>query len=933
MKQRLLWVVLVAGALLATLLLPTAATAANTTGGFTSLMIQGEPVQIYRDQFGIPHIWAATNRGLFEAYGYAVAQDRLWQLELNRRAARGKLAEILGPSQLNADRYARTVGYTDAELDRQFATLPAEVQEIFQAYTDGINRYLTQVIAPDPLNKLPVEFHALGITPVPWTLRDSVAFGAFMVRRFGEIGGRELTNQAFLNSLIAQHGQQAGYAIFNDARWINDPDAPVTVPTSGAIGPVRGKTEAETAAGAESAPPAVNIDPAEWEQIVRDARAAWESLGVPTKLGSYAWVVGPSKSANGHAMLYGGPQMGFSAPEVLHMVQLTGGNGFNVTGMAFAGVPPVLIGRNEQIAWTSTTATGDNLDHYVETLCDAGAGAGSGYLFKGVCTAYEQRVETIPVRGASPVTLPVLRSVHGPVVSVSGGVAVSQKRAHWQREVQAITPFLAFDRAKSVGEFEAAARQIITSHNFLYADNNGNIAYWQAGQPPIRPQGFDPRLPFPGDGSAEWPGGVLPMPRSINSAQGWLANWNNKPSVDYPNPDDQNQGKQNRLLDIAQRLSQGQVTLDDMRNIPKDIARVKGGGREARYLKPYLLAALDAMPPSHPLAAPARAVLQAWDGNAVADAVTSTTTLSGEVIFSTWLDRMIANTFGDELGSRVNEASSNMLIHALDYALTGASGVRPSRDYFNGQRPQAVMSASFDQALTLLAGQLGTDVTTWATPRGETVFTHPILGRVASIPQSNRSTYGQLVVMGMNHEPPGTWDNPGWRQTTDEAIFTLGQSSFAQLVPPAGFALDPHYRDLNDIYRRFEYIPMRLFLGVQAKAGGAYGGQLTPTATGGPGGVVNVVRAVNGDYQVTVTVYGLQPGSSHAMHFHRGSCAVQGPVAQPLPPVVANSVGLATVRAWLSASQWQALANGPVYLNIHAQLNPPGEGITCADIQ
>ncbi|MCW5851192.1 MAG: penicillin acylase family protein [Anaerolineae bacterium] len=931
MKQRLLWLALVAGALLATLFLPASATAANTTTGFTTLVVQGETVQIYRDQFGIPHIWAATNRGLFEAYGYAVAQDRLWQLELNRRAARGTLAEIFGASQVNADRYARTVGYTDAELDRQYAALPSEVQGIFQAYTDGINRYLTQVVAPDPLTKLPFEFHALGITPAPWTLRDSVAFGAFMVRRFGEIGGRELTNQAFLNSLIAQHGQQAAYGIFNDARWINDPDAPITVPTSGAIGSLRGKTEADTSL--ESAPPAVDIDPSEWERVVQDARQSWEALGVPTKLGSYGWVVSPGKSANGHAMLYGGPQMGFSTPEVLHLVQLTGGNGFNVTGMAFAGAPPVLIGRNEQIAWTSTTATGDNLDHYVETLCDAGAGAGSGYLYKGVCTAYEQRVELINVRGASAVTLPVLRSVHGPVVSVSGSVAVSQKRAHWQREVQAITPFLTFDRAKSVGEFEVAARQIITSHNFLYADNSGNIAYWQAGQPPIRPQGFDPRLPFPGDGSAEWPGGVLPMPRSINPTQGWLANWNNKPSVDYPNPDDQNQGKQNRLLDLAARLSAGPVSLADMHDIPKDIARVKALGREARTLKPYLLAALDAVPPIHPLAAQAHAALQAWDGSAIADAVTSTTTLPGEVIFSTWLDRMLANTFADELGSRLNEASSNMLLHVLDYALTGTSGVRPSRDYFNGLPPLAVMSASFDQAVALLAGQLGTDVTTWATARGETVFTHPILGRVASIPQSNRSTYGQIVVMGMNHEPGGGYDNPGWRQTTDETIFTLGQSSFVQLVPPTGFALDPHYKDLNDIYRRFEYIPMRLFLGLPARASGAYSGQLTPSASGGPGGSVHVVRAVNGDYQVTVTVYGLQPGSSHAMHFHRGSCAVQGPVIQPLPPIVANGVGIATVRAWLSASQWATIANGPTYLNIHAQLNPPGDGITCADIQ
>src|SRR5918994_1077743 len=209
------------------------ATANNT--GFMTLNVNGEAVKIYRDEFGIPHIFAETNRGLFEAYGYTIAQDRLWQLELNRRAARGRLAEIFGSSAVNADRIARVTGYTDAELDAQFAMLTAEEQQIFDAYIGGINRYISEV-ALNPLTKLPFEFHALGFFPQPWTRRDSVAFGAFMVRRFGEIGGRELTNLSVLDSLIATHGPANGFAIFNDVRWINDPDSPVTLPTSGAFG-------------------------------------------------------------------------------------------------------------------------------------------------------------------------------------------------------------------------------------------------------------------------------------------------------------------------------------------------------------------------------------------------------------------------------------------------------------------------------------------------------------------------------------------------------------------------------------------------------------------------------------------------------------------------------------------------------------------------
>jgi penicillin amidase len=769
------------------LLGPTVAQASDQ--GFTTLDVGGEEVRIYRDGFGIPHIFAETDRGLFEAYGYTVAKDRLWQLELNRRAARGRLADIFGSPVLPSDVFVRTTGYTDAELDAQFNQLSAEEQEIFNAYAAGINRYINEVIAPNPL-KLPFEFHALGISPAPWTTRDSVAFGVFMTRRFGEIGGRERTNASVLSRLITAHGASEGLEIFNDVRWINDPDSPTTVPTRGAVGK-RQEASFEPAQLRGSSGKAPEIPGA-------DAREVWESNGIVSRLGSYAWAVSPARSAEGAAMLYGGPQMGFSAPEVLHEVQLKNNDDLNVTGMAFAGVPLVLIGRNQHIAWTSTTGIGDNLDHYAETLCDAG----SGYIFNGTCTPFEVRNETINVRGEAPVNLPVRRSVHGPVVATSGGTAFTQKRSHWQRELEATSPFLEFDRASDIGQFEEALQGIPTSHNFLYADESGNIGYWQAGQVPIRPAGFDARLPLPGDGSAEWPGGYLPIPRSINPQQGYLANWNNKPSVDFNNPDSSIFGKQFRLRDIDDRLATGQMTLADMRDIPKDIARVKGLGREARFLKPYLLGALAAVPPSHPVAPAAKAVLQAWDGNAFADAVTSTNLEAGEVLFSTWLSRILSAAFADELGLVANEASSNMLIHVLDDAFGGGSGVPPSRDYFNGADPNAVMSAVFDQTVAALVAAQGPNPAAWTSPRGVTRFDHPIIGTVGTIPTSNRATYAQIAVLT---KPTSTAEN----------IFTLGQSGFIGLVPPSGFALDPHFDDLLSTYRNFGYKPMRLFRNTQ----------------------------------------------------------------------------------------------------------------------
>src|SRR5262245_40021373 len=193
----------------ALLLAPGAVRAAGQ--GFTTLDVDGDHVQVYRDDYGVPHIFADTNRGLFEAYGYALAQDRLWQLELTRRAREGRLAEILGSSALAADRNARTLRYTDAELDAQFAALPAEDQEIIQAYADGINRYINEVVAADPVDKLPFEFHYLGIgVPAAWTVRDVVAVSVGQVTNPPNSGQRELANQSLLASLIGKFGPQAG---------------------------------------------------------------------------------------------------------------------------------------------------------------------------------------------------------------------------------------------------------------------------------------------------------------------------------------------------------------------------------------------------------------------------------------------------------------------------------------------------------------------------------------------------------------------------------------------------------------------------------------------------------------------------------------------------------------------------------------------------
>jgi penicillin amidase len=731
-----------------------------TNTGFTTLDVAGEAVTIYRDDFGRPHIFAEADRGLFEAYGYTVAQDRLWQLELNRRAARGRLSEIFGSATLSSDIAARTVGYTDAELDAQFAKLKPAEQATFAAYAAGINRYLSEVVAADPL-KLPFEFHALALTPAPWTIRDSVAFGAFMARRFGEIGGRELTNASLLQSLVAAHGPAAGYEIFNDVRWINDPDSPVTVPRTEAFGK-RQKPAFQPAqlAGAGAAETAFEA---------AEARRTWEAYGIPSKLGSYAWVVSPARSAEGYAMLYGGPQMGFSVPEVLHEVQLKGGSGWNVTGMAFAGVPAVLIGRNEHVAWTSTTATGDNVDHYVETLC----GAGAGYVHNGACTPFQSRTETIAVRGAAPVSMTVLRSVHGPIVASGPGVVFAQKRAHWGRELESVEAFFGFDLARNINEFEAAARDVVTSHNFLYVDKAGNIAYWQTGQVPIRPSGFDARLPLPGDGSAEWPGGTLPIPESVNPEQGYLANWNNKPSIGWDSYDGVKWGSVQRVALLQDRMHElldgkGEAELSDIVDVIRDAAT-----RDTRgvYLGPTMLQ-WTAQGKGDERTDQALKLVGDWvaagahrfnldrdenmdDGAALA-------------IFDEWYKQVVHLVFDDEIGPEGYDLIAPMGAPITDYSpesgssfwfdfsaylsnLFSGGSADFARDYCDNMstKPKesckTLVADGLKKALDALAADQGQDMSKWTTPAENIEWSNLGGGSLDPIPWQNRGTHNHVV--------------------------------------------------------------------------------------------------------------------------------------------------------------------------------------------
>ncbi len=528
-------------------------------GGDTELPTAG--VKIVRDRFGVPAITATTDTGGWWGAGYAVAQDRLFQLELFRRATSGRLAEILGDGYLDDDLIARRDYYTDAELDAMLARIPPQLRQRAEAYRDGINAWSEKVRANPTL--LPGEFAALGATPPTWTLRDTARVGVFLARTVPSSDGREIENARALREL--------GPKGFDKLLPLRTKGAVSTVPASSGRFPSQpGRTRKQEKSAfkrsqrwlkgvALPAPPAAAAS--------ASAPATARSAVIPHG-GSYMWAIGrPARKARrcrtvrrkghrarrrcrttyrrprgrGNAYLFNGPQLGFSVPELFVEFELHSPTQ-NIRGVSAAGVPVMGIGHNGHLAWGFTSGLSDEDDLYAESLTGAEA-----YRYKGASRPMDCRDERFdyrapatdlpdliatPGRAVGSRTERICRTVHGPVQERAGNAAYARRYAIWGRELETLVGLSALNDARTVRQADAALQGVTWNENVMAADENGDIGFWHPGLHPLRPTGYDERLPYPGTGAAEWRGLLdrRKTPHVINPRQGYLFNWNNIPS-------------------------------------------------------------------------------------------------------------------------------------------------------------------------------------------------------------------------------------------------------------------------------------------------------------------------------------------------------------------------------------------------------------------
>jgi acyl-homoserine lactone acylase PvdQ len=556
---------------------------------------------IYRDaRRGIPRIFAPTAGALFYAVGAAEAEDRMTQAEIFRRAALGRLAEILGPDYASYDYERRRDTYSPAEWDTAVTRLPPYLRNVLEDFSDGFNSVLLKDLASD---HAPAELVALHDWPPNsagendpntgvwmWNPVDSYAIASLMIQSFGDEGGNEVGHLALACWLQKRYGRSRGRAMFLDRLWTRDGLAPSSVPGNHRL-PAQRFTMPKAQRRADGC--GRNGDATRAARSIAARRAlideVTQRLNLP-RWGSNAIAVGPRKSRNHNAFLYGAPQVGYNLPS-LFLEQEWHAKGWQVTGLGFAGLPAIPIGHGPDYAWTTTSGQTDMVDTYVVTLDPAGARS----WFRGRWVPVDRRTEHItvgppPPGGAGipalregplpsdstpkgcPPTCVITRVVHtsslkdryighkvlmpvyayGPKVrcpddSKRSGcrLAYAERKSWYGREPGTIVGFLNYERLDSLAardhlsklrEFSRLTSHIVSSHNLLYADDRGHIGYWLGGSYPLRTRGTLTQLPLNGAGSEEWGrrGHVfLPFrkqPHSVDPHRGWVDSWNNKPS-------------------------------------------------------------------------------------------------------------------------------------------------------------------------------------------------------------------------------------------------------------------------------------------------------------------------------------------------------------------------------------------------------------------
>lgn len=626
------------------------------------------PVQVIRDEWGVPQLYAANEHDLFFAQGYVHAQDRLWQMELGRHLSGGTLAELFGRPVVGADKGLRTYGLRRA-AERDLAALSPGGRTILEAYAQGVNAYVDS-----HRGRLPLEFSILGVSPRPWTPADTLAWGKMIALSLGQNHVQE-TVRAGLAARVGEAAARQLMAPYPES------GAVIVSPQAGHYGP-----------GTTSGP------------SVHPLLAAL--LGPPvTARGSNNWVIHGSRTASGHPLLANDTHLFLNMPSAWYENGLHAGR-FDVVGFSFPGVPLVLIGHNRRIAWGISNMCGDTQDLFVETM------RGNQVQVDGRWQDAQLVREMIAVRGGKPETFDVVTTPDGPVINEAEelkGLPPLALRWTVAEPSRLIDSVAGYDAAGDWASFrQALSLWGAPTLNFVYADVDGHIGYQGAGLIPVRAPGQDGLAPVPPGAGRGWRG-FLPfdqMPSLYDPPAGFIVTANNKTVADsYPHLIAHDYADPFRATRISQVLAaNGKATLDDMKRLQADVYSLPAAG-----LRPYLLAAAG---PADDRERRALELVRRWD-------LRFTTESAGATVYFTWFSHLLPDIVGDELGDDDLMKAYRPFGNTATVMYTEMMK-DPRNPWFDDRRTKDrvetrddIVRRAFREAVADLANRLGPDPAEW----------------------------------------------------------------------------------------------------------------------------------------------------------------------------------------------------------------------------
>ncbi|MFF0762249.1 MULTISPECIES: penicillin acylase family protein [unclassified Streptomyces] len=578
----------------------------QTSGSITLEGLSG-PVDVKRDGYGIPQIYASSDEDLFMAQGYVQAQDRFYEMDVRRHLTSGRLSEMFGKSQVTNDEFLRTLGWDRVAKQEYDTKLSSSTKKYLDAYAKGVNAYLKGKSGKD----ISLEYAALGLVndykPQQWTPVDSVSWLKAMAwdlrgNMQDEIDRSLMTSRLGpkqIDDLYPDYPYSRNKPIVQTGQYNEITKA---FEQSGSTG-TQSSTGSSTANSSSSA---LQSQLAGLYNVLDNVPTA---VGVNGNgIGSNSWVVDGDHTITGKPLLANDPHLSASLPSVwyqmgLHCTTLSSKCQYDVTGYTFAGMPGVIIGHNKNIAWGMTNSGVDVTDLYLEKL------SGSGYLYDNKVRPFTTRTETIKVAGGDSKKIVVRETNNGPLLSdrddelVKVGKKATVETAAPDRgdgygialRWTALDPgtsmdaVFAIDKASNWDEFRSASRSFdVPSQNLVYADTKGNIGYQLPGKIPVRGKG-EGRLPAPGwDPAYSWTGKYIPqnaLPYEFNPKRGYIVTANqaviDKSRYPYLLTEDWGYGtRSQRITDLIESKIKGggKMSTDDMRQIQldnfSDIARL-----------------------------------------------------------------------------------------------------------------------------------------------------------------------------------------------------------------------------------------------------------------------------------------------------------------------------------------------------------------------